>query len=228
MAEVGYVILQDGLGRGGSSKPSDGLPPKFRTIGMANGRLPTRMVTEWRLGVFRAPGMVLGARMGGDADRIGRALYKDMMDVAVADGGQPVRMSGAGNWISQQGSRSRRSAPIRAIRRQLHHAADGRVVTAPAGRLNTANAPSAAARRRTAAGGQRFYRRMVDNARKQERTDALSRTRRCLGDYAAGGVAAKVKASFWQITRRRHGQPAGDRVDGRPAGVAIIPGRRVQ
>jgi homoserine O-acetyltransferase len=95
-----FIIIPDGLGRGGSSKPSDGLRTKFPHYGYgdvveANHRLLVEglHVTHLRL--------VLGTSMGGMQTWMWGERYPDMADALMPISSQPVAMSGR-NWLWRQ------------------------------------------------------------------------------------------------------------------------------
>ncbi|MCJ2087933.1 alpha/beta fold hydrolase [Methylobacterium sp. E-005] len=88
-----FVVLTDGLGRGGSTKPSDGLRGRFPRYGygdVVEGQY--RVVTEG-LGIkhLRA---VIGTSMGGMQTWMWGERHPDMMDGLVAVASQPIPVSG--------------------------------------------------------------------------------------------------------------------------------------
>ena len=88
-----YLILPDGLGRGGSSKPSDGLRMKFPRYGygdVVNGQY--RLVREG-LGVKRLR-LVLGTSMGGMHAWMWGERYPDAMEALMPVACLPVELSG--------------------------------------------------------------------------------------------------------------------------------------
>ncbi|MCE4225899.1 alpha/beta fold hydrolase [Methylobacterium sp. C25] len=88
-----YVILPDGLGRGGSTKPSDGLKAKFPRYGYADvveGQ--HRLVTEG-LGIKHLR-LVMGTSMGGMQAWMWGERFPDAMDQIVAVASQPIQVSG--------------------------------------------------------------------------------------------------------------------------------------
>jgi homoserine O-acetyltransferase len=88
-----YVILPDGLGRGGSSKPSDGLKAHFPRYGygdVVEGQ--HRVVTE-ALGVKHLR-LVLGTSMGGMQAWMWGERYPGEMDLLMAVASQPIPVSG--------------------------------------------------------------------------------------------------------------------------------------
>ena len=88
-----FVILPDGIGRGGSSKPSDGLRARFPRYGygdVVEGQ--HRVVTEG-LGI-RHLRLVLGTSMGGMQAWMWGERHPGMMDRIMAVASQPIPVSG--------------------------------------------------------------------------------------------------------------------------------------
>jgi pimeloyl-ACP methyl ester carboxylesterase len=95
-----FVIMPDAIGRGGSSKPSDGLKgrfPRYRYHDMVESGY--RLVTEG-LGVAHLR-LVIGSSMGGMHAWMWAEMYPDLMDGVVPISCQPVEISGR-NWISRR------------------------------------------------------------------------------------------------------------------------------
>lgn len=95
-----FIVMPDGLGRGGSTKPSDGLRMKFPHYGYgdvveANHRLLVEGldVTHLRL--------VLGTSMGGMQTWMWGERYPEMADALMPIASQPVAMAGR-NWFWRQ------------------------------------------------------------------------------------------------------------------------------
>ena len=123
-----FVIMPDSIGRGGSSKPSDGLRAKFphyryRDIVESEYRL----VTEG-LGI-RHLRLVLGSSMGGMHTWMWGGLYPGFMDALVPIASQPIEISGR-NWIA-------RRIAIEAIRNDPNWN-EGDYTTKPVHYINTA------------------------------------------------------------------------------------------
>jgi homoserine O-acetyltransferase len=92
--------MQDALGRGGSSKPSDGLRGKFphyRYRDMVQSGY--RLLTEG-LGVAHLR-LVIGSSMGGMHAWMWAEAYPDLMDGVVPISCQPVEISGR-NWLGRR------------------------------------------------------------------------------------------------------------------------------
>ena len=95
-----FVIIPDGIGAGGSSKPSDGLRggfPHYRYRDMVDAHY--RLVTEG-LGI-RHLRLVLGTSMGGMQTWMWGEMYPDFMDGLVPIASQPSAMSGR-NWLTRR------------------------------------------------------------------------------------------------------------------------------
>ena len=95
-----FVMIPDGIGAGGSSKPSDGLRgrfPHYRYRDMVEAQY--RVVTE-ALGI-RHLRLVLGTSMGGMQTWMWGEMYPDFMDALVPIASQPIAMSGR-NWITRR------------------------------------------------------------------------------------------------------------------------------
>ncbi len=191
-----YVVLPDGVGRGGSSKPSDGLRTKFphyRYHDMVQSEY--RLLTE-HLGIHHVR-LVLGASMGGMQSWMWAGMYPDFMDVAVPMASQPIRISGR-NWIN-------RRITIEAIRNDPDWH-DGNyttppthwVVTAPAGRLGTANVAALQEQAPDVEAGDKLYRQLVAEARKGDANDALYSTEAVM-DYAPEDLLSKIRAKVLAI-----------------------------
>ena len=191
-----YVILPDGIGRGGSAKPSDGLHMRFPHYRYADMiRATYRQVTEG-LGVQHLR-LVMGASMGGMQTWMWAGLYPDFMDAALPMASQPVRISGR-NWIS-------RHVAIQAIRNDpgWH---DGNYVTpptqwtwtAPGGRLLTGNVAALAQACPTVEDGNRYYRQLLDNARRADARDTLYATEAVM-DYAPEPLLPAIKARLTAV-----------------------------
>ena len=94
------MIMPDAIGRGGSSKPSDGLKgnfPHYRYHDMVESGY--RLITEG-LGVAHLR-LVIGSSMGGMHAWMWAEMYPDLMDGVVPISCQPVEISGR-NWIGRR------------------------------------------------------------------------------------------------------------------------------
>ncbi|MGC2203454.1 MAG: alpha/beta fold hydrolase [Stellaceae bacterium] len=92
-----FIIIPDALGRGGSSKPSDGLKgnfPHYRYHDMVDSA--RRLVTEGlKVAHLR---LVIGSSLGCMHSFMWAEMYPDLMDGIVGLSCQPVEISGR-NWI---------------------------------------------------------------------------------------------------------------------------------
>lgn len=92
-----YIVMPDGIGRGGSSKPSDGMRTRFPRYGyqdVVEGHY--RLLTEGlKVDHLR---LVLGTSMGGMQTWIWGERHPDMIDALMPIASQPVAMSGR-NWL---------------------------------------------------------------------------------------------------------------------------------
>src|SRR5580693_1756923 len=95
-----FIIMPDAIGRGGSSKPSDGLKGKFphyRYHDMVESGY--RLITEG-LDVAHLR-LIIGSSMGGMHAWMWAEMYPDLMDGVVPISCQPIEISGR-NWISRR------------------------------------------------------------------------------------------------------------------------------
>lgn len=88
-----FVILPDGIGRGGSSKPSDGLRARFPRYGYVDVVAAQHLLVVEGLGVdhLRA---VIGTSMGGMQTWLWGERYPEMMDALLPIASQPTQISG--------------------------------------------------------------------------------------------------------------------------------------
>jgi homoserine O-acetyltransferase len=195
-AERYFIILPDGIGRGGSSKPSDGLKgnfPHYRYDDMVAST--HRLLTE-ALGVKRLR-LVLGSSMGGMQTWMWGYSYPDMMDGLVPLTSQPIAISGR-NWINRRIS-------IETIRQDpgwhngfyetnpvqwTVNAAQAFVSTESVVQIQTL-APTREA-------GDKLYRELQENARKRDANDALWAIEAVM-DYDPSPHLAKIKAPLLAI-----------------------------
>ncbi|MBV9654252.1 MAG: alpha/beta fold hydrolase [Acetobacteraceae bacterium] len=87
-----YIVLPDGIGAGGSSKPSDGLRGKFPGYGYTD-QVRTQQITLAHLGVDHLK-LVSGISMGGMQTWLWAELYPKAMDAAVPIASMPMPVSG--------------------------------------------------------------------------------------------------------------------------------------
>jgi len=95
-----FIIMPDAIGRGGSSKPSDGLKGKFphyRYHDMVESGY--RLITDCLdVGHLR---LIIGSSMGGMHAWMWAEMYPDLMDGVVPISCQPVEISGR-NWLGRR------------------------------------------------------------------------------------------------------------------------------
>ncbi|MGH7604562.1 MAG: alpha/beta fold hydrolase [Gemmatimonadaceae bacterium] len=105
-----YIILPDGIGTGGSSKPSDGLHARFPHYGYADMvTAQYRLLTE-RLGVNHLL-LLMGTSMGGMQTWMWAERYPDFMDGAVPLASVPTQIAGRNRMMRHLVSMSIRSDP---------------------------------------------------------------------------------------------------------------------
>src|SRR5215471_1022947 len=92
-ANVYYLILPDGLGRGGSSKPSDGLRAKFPRYGYGDVVAGQHKLVTDGLGIKHLR-LIIGTSMGGMQAWMWAERYPDAMDAVMPIACQPVELSG--------------------------------------------------------------------------------------------------------------------------------------
>jgi len=191
-----YIVMPDGIGRGGSSKPSDGLRAKFphyryRDIIASEYRL----VTEG-LGIKHLR-LVLGSSMGGMHCWMWGGMYPGLMDALVPIASQPVEISGR-NWIS-------RRIAIEAIRndpdwnegnytaKPTHY-----IRTAPFSGLMTENVARLQEMAGTREAADALYKKMVAAAAQGDANDQLYATEAVI-DYNPAPLLDKITARLLAI-----------------------------
>jgi homoserine O-acetyltransferase/O-succinyltransferase len=95
-----FIIMPDAIGRGGSSKPSDGLKGRFphyryRDMVESGHRL---IIEGLDVGHLR---LIIGSSMGGMHAWMWAEMYPGLMDGVVPISCQPIEISGR-NWISRR------------------------------------------------------------------------------------------------------------------------------
>jgi homoserine O-acetyltransferase len=88
-----YIVVPDGLGRGGSTKPSDGLHAHFPRYGYGDVVAAQQLLLTKGLGIDHLR-LVLGTSMGGMQAWMWAERYPDMMDAVMPIACQPVAVSG--------------------------------------------------------------------------------------------------------------------------------------
>jgi homoserine O-acetyltransferase len=181
-----FIIMPDGIGRGGSSKPSDGLRMKFphyryRDIVESEYRLATE-----GLGVKHLR-LVLGSSMGGMHVWMWGEMYPGLMDLLVPIASQPIEISGR-NWMT-------RRIAIEAIRHDSDWN-DGNyttkpshyVYTAPFGALMTESVVRLQEMAPTREAGDALYEKYVAAARQGDANDQLYATEAVMDYNPAPGL----------------------------------------
>jgi homoserine O-acetyltransferase/O-succinyltransferase len=191
-----FIILPDGIGRGGSSKPSDGLRAKFphyryRDIAESEHRLITEGLNVSHLR------LVLGSSMGGMHSWMWGYMYPDLMDGLVPIASQPIQISGR-NWMQ-------RRIAIEAIRNDPDWNGGNYdknpthfIYTAPYGFLQTESILQIQDMAPTREAGDELYRKLVEEAKKRDANDALWATEAVM-DYDPGPHLEKIKAKLLAI-----------------------------
>jgi homoserine O-acetyltransferase/O-succinyltransferase len=95
-----FIVMPDGLGRGGSTKPSDGLRAHFPRYGYADVIEANRRMLVDGLGVDHLR-LVLGTSMGGMQTWMWGERYPEMADALMPVASQPIPMAGR-NWLWRQ------------------------------------------------------------------------------------------------------------------------------
>ncbi len=191
-----YIVLPDGIGRGGSSKPSDGLRAKFphyRYHDMIEAQ--RRLLTEG-LGVKHLR-LVAGASMGGMHTWMWGGLHPDFMDALLPIASQPGAISGR-NWLY-------RRIAIEAIRNDpewnngdYDKNPSRWVLTAPFAFLMTESVVQLQQMAPTLKDGDALYQKLVERARKGDANDRLYATEAVM-DYDPAPHLSKIKARLLAV-----------------------------
>ena len=191
-----FVIIPDGIGAGGSSKPSDGLRarfPRYRYRDMIEAHY--RLVTEG-LGV-RHLRLVLGTSMGGMQTWLWGEMYPDFMDGLMPIASQPSAISGR-NWMT-------RRIRIEAIRNDpewnggnyttnpSHY-----IYTLPLAALTTESVVRIQELAPTREAADAWYRTLVEEARKRDANDQLYAIESVM-DYDPSKDLGKIRARLLAI-----------------------------
>jgi homoserine O-acetyltransferase/O-succinyltransferase len=191
-----FIIIPDALGRGGSSKPSDGLKgnfPHYRYRDMVDS--VHRMVTEGLKVVHLR--LVVGSSLGCMHSFLWAEMYPDLMDGVVGLSCQPVEVSGR-NWIM-------RRAAAEAIRQDpdwnggnydknpTHY-----IYTAAAGSLMPESAARIQEMAPTRAAADQLYDERVARIAKGDANDSLWAIE-SIEDYSPEADLPKIKAKVLLI-----------------------------
>jgi homoserine O-acetyltransferase len=191
-----FIILPDGIGRGGSSKPSDGLRAKFPHYRYHDiVASEHRLITEG-LGIKHLR-LVMGSSMGGMHTWMWGYMYPDLMDGLVPIASQPIEISGR-NWIQ-------RRIAIAAIRNDpgwnngnyeknpTHFA-----ITAPYTFAQTESVLQIQDMAPTLQAGDALYAKLVEEAKKRDANDTLYATEAVM-DYNPTPHLPGIKAKLMAI-----------------------------
>jgi homoserine O-acetyltransferase/O-succinyltransferase len=191
-----FIILPDGIGRGGSSKPSDGLRanfPHYRYDDIVASE--HQLITEG-LGIKHLR-LVMGSSMGGMHTWMWGYMYPDLMDGLIPIASQPIQISGR-NWIQ-------RRIAIEAIRQDpgwnngnYQKNPTQWTVTAPYGFLQTENVLQIQAMASTREAGDEIYRKLQEEAKKRDANDTLWGIEAVM-DYNPTPHLDKIKARLMAI-----------------------------
>ena len=191
-----FLIMQDAIGRGGSSKPSDGLKGKFphyRYRDMVDSGY--RFITEG-LGVGHLR-LVIGSSMGGMHAWMWAEMYPDLMDGVIALSCQPVEISGR-NWLGPP--RRRRGDPPRPglEQRRLRPRTRAITSTAPPGISRTESPTRIQEMAPTLAAANALYERRLAEAAKGDANNQLWAIE-AIQDYDPEPDLDKIKAKVLLI-----------------------------
>ncbi|MCY0386707.1 alpha/beta fold hydrolase [Robbsia sp. Bb-Pol-6] len=95
-----FIVIPDGLGRGGSSKPSDGMGIRFPRYGYNDVIEANHQLLEDGLHITHLR-LVLGVSMGGMQTWMWGERYPDMADALMPVVSQPIPIAGR-NWLWRQ------------------------------------------------------------------------------------------------------------------------------
>jgi homoserine O-acetyltransferase len=191
-----FVIIPDGIGAGGSSKPSDGLRatfPQYRYRDMVEAQY--RLVTE-DLGI-RHLRLVLGTSMGGMHTWMWGEMYPGFMDGLVPIASQPIAISGR-NWLT-------RRIRIEAIRNDPewnggNYATNPSyyIYTLPLAALTTESASRLQEMAPTREAADAVYKTLVEEARTRDANDQLYAIESVM-DYDPSKDLNKIRARLLAI-----------------------------
>jgi homoserine O-acetyltransferase/O-succinyltransferase len=191
-----FIVLPDGIGRGGSSKPSDGLKgnfPHYRYADIVESEY--RLITEG-LGI-RHLRLVMGSSMGGMHTFMWGYTYPDLMDGLIPIASQPIQISGR-NWMQ-------RRIAAEAIRQDpgwnngfYDTNPTQWTVTAPYGFLQTENLLQLQKMVPTRDAGDEMYKKLQEEARRRDANDTLWGIEAVM-DYNPQPHLNKIKARLMAI-----------------------------
>jgi homoserine O-acetyltransferase len=166
-----FIVLPDGIGRGGSAKPSDGLKGKFPHYRYEDIIASEHQLLTEGLGIKHLR-LVMGSSMGGMHTWMWGYTYPDLMDGLVPIASQPIQISGR-NWIQ-------RRIAAEAIRQDpgwnngfYDKNPTQWTVTAPYGFLQTENVLQLQKMFPTREAGDTMYKKLQEEARHRDANDTL-------------------------------------------------------
>src|SRR5215470_13012787 len=191
-----YIVIPDGIGRGGSSKPSDGLRMKFPHYRYVDMVIATHRLLTEHLSIAHVR-LVLGTSMGGMHAWMWGEMYPDFMDGLVPIASQPIAISGR-NWMYRRiGIEAIKNDPDwnggNYDKNPTHY-----VYSAPIAQLMT---ESAVHYQKVAPSGEAMdalYARMVEGAKKLDANNQLYAIEAVM-DYDPSRDLEKIKAKLLAI-----------------------------
>ncbi|HMK81167.1 MAG TPA: alpha/beta fold hydrolase [Xanthobacteraceae bacterium] len=191
-----FIILPDGIGRGGSSKPSDGLRTKFPHYRYADMVRATHQLLTAHLRVDHLR-LVMGTSMGGMQTWMWGEMYPDFMDGLVPVASQPTAISGR-NWLF-------RRIAIEAIRNDPDWNGGNYeknptrwIYSAPASALMGESTLDWQRRAPSREAGDALYRELTERASKLDANNQLYATEAVM-DYDPSRELEKIKAPLLAI-----------------------------
>jgi homoserine O-acetyltransferase len=191
-----FIVLPDGIGRGGSSKPSDGLRARFPHYRYDDIVASEHQLITEGLGIKHLR-LVMGSSMGGMHTWMWGYMYPDLMGGLIPIASQPIQISGR-NWIQ-------RRIAIEAIRQDpgwnngnYEKNPTQWTITAPYGFLQTENVLQIQAMAPTRAAGDEIYRKLQEEAKKRDANDTLWGIEAVM-DYNPTPYLDKIKARLMAI-----------------------------
>jgi homoserine O-acetyltransferase/O-succinyltransferase len=191
-----FIVIPDGIGRGGSAKPSDGLRMKFPHYRYVDMVVATHRLLTEHLGVAHLR-LVLGTSMGGMQAWMWGEMYPDVMDGLVPIASQPIAISGR-NWMYRRiGIEAIRNDPDwnggNYEKNPTHY-----VYSAPIAALMTESAAHFQEVAPSRAAMDALYRKLVEGAQKLDANNQLYAIEAVM-DYDPSKDLEKIKARLLAI-----------------------------
>lgn len=191
-----FIVIPDGIGRGDSSKPSNGLRMKFPHYRYIDMVVATHRLLTDELGIAHLR-LVLGTSMGGMQSWMWGEMYPGLMDGLVPIASQPIAISGR-NWMY-------RRIGIEAIRNDRDWNGGNYdknpthwVYAAPFAALMTESAVHFQEVAPSLTAMDELYRKMVEGAKKLDANNQLYATEAVM-DYDPSKDLDKIKAKLLAI-----------------------------